>query len=383
MKVTVTAPPPPGVSVEPEVVKVVTIQVGVQGPPGAPGPEGPPGPPGADSTVPGPPGVQGPPGPQGEKGDPGEPGAPGEPGPAGADGADGLSAYEVAVANGFAGSESEWLASLKGEPGEKGEKGAPGDPGEPGPAGADGKDGSDGREVELQKSATHIQWRYEGESAWTDLVLLSDLEGPQGPAGSDGAQGPQGDPGPAGSDGADGREVELQVTGTHIQWRLTGGSWQNLIALSELEGPQGPKGDPGEAGAPGVGVPAGGAAGQVLAKASNTDYDTEWVTGGGGGGAEAFTDLTDAPSSYAGQGGKVVAVAAGEDGLEFVAPQSGGGGLAVRHENTGTHDYTGTAPTGSSESAPVWTVTRITLTSPPVVEAGEGAWSGKENITYG
>ena len=36
----------------------------------------------------------------------------------------------------------------------------------------------------------------------------------------------------------------------------------------------------------GIGVPAGGSTGQVLAKASNTDYDTEWVdqTGGGGSG---------------------------------------------------------------------------------------------------
>ena len=36
---------------------------------------------------------------------------------------DGLSAYEVAVRNGFAGTEEEWLASLEGPPG------APGDPG--------------------------------------------------------------------------------------------------------------------------------------------------------------------------------------------------------------------------------------------------------------
>jgi len=32
-------------------------------------------------------------------------------------------------------------------------------------------------------------------------------------------------------------------------------------------------------------APAGGTTGQVLAKASNTDYDLEWVTGAGGGGA--------------------------------------------------------------------------------------------------
>ncbi|MEV5915824.1 hypothetical protein AB0M00_43945 [Streptomyces chartreusis] len=45
------------------------------------------------------------------------------PGPAGADGEDGASAYEVAVANGFVGSEAEWLASLVGPPGESGSGG--------------------------------------------------------------------------------------------------------------------------------------------------------------------------------------------------------------------------------------------------------------------
>jgi hypothetical protein len=38
-------------------------------------------------------------------------------------------------------------------------------------------------------------------------------------------------------------------------------------------------------GQPGIGVPAGGTTGQVLAKASNTDYDTTWVNQQGGGGA--------------------------------------------------------------------------------------------------
>ncbi len=41
----------------------------------------------------------------------------------------------------------------------------------------------------------------------------------------------------------------------------------------------------GASGPQGVGVPAGGTTGQVLAKASGTNYDTEWVTGGGGGGS--------------------------------------------------------------------------------------------------
>jgi len=258
-------------------------------------------------------GMQGPPGP------PGTQGADGAPGPAGADGSnvvwrgawDVLAAYQeldgvqhggsawVAGADvlvgdepGVAGTWGLWVS--KGDTGPAGEKGAAGDagpqgdPGEagakgdPGEPGAAGVDGADGREVELQKSATHIQWRYEGEPTWTDLVALADLEGPQGPAGNDGAQGA------AGSDGADGREVELQVTATHIQWRLTGGSWLDLVALSELEGPAGQtgaKGDKGDTGAAGAGVPAGGAAGQVLKKSSGADYATAWEDESSGGGS--------------------------------------------------------------------------------------------------
>lgn len=41
----------------------------------------------------------------------------------------GLSAYDIAVANGFVGTESAWLASLKGERGSKGEQGEPGERG--------------------------------------------------------------------------------------------------------------------------------------------------------------------------------------------------------------------------------------------------------------
>ena len=42
------------------------------------------------------------------------------------DGKDGKSAYQIAVAQGFAGSEAAWLLSLKGEKGEKGDPGSGG-----------------------------------------------------------------------------------------------------------------------------------------------------------------------------------------------------------------------------------------------------------------
>lgn len=60
----------------------------------------------------------------------------------GAPGEDGLSAYEVAVANGFVGTEAEWLASLVGPQGPQGIQGVQGIQGETGPAGADGADGA-------------------------------------------------------------------------------------------------------------------------------------------------------------------------------------------------------------------------------------------------
>lgn len=57
---------------------------------------------------------------KGEKGDPGEPGPKGDPGNPGEPGRDGKSAYDVAVENGFVGTESEWLESLKGADGNDG-----------------------------------------------------------------------------------------------------------------------------------------------------------------------------------------------------------------------------------------------------------------------
>lgn len=59
-------------------------------------------------------------------------------------GQSGKSAYEIAVDNGFEGTEPEWLESLKGEPGAKGEQGEPGEKGDPGEKGEKGEKGDPG-----------------------------------------------------------------------------------------------------------------------------------------------------------------------------------------------------------------------------------------------
>ena len=82
----------------------------------------------------------------GEKGDKGD---------TGSRGAAGKSAYEIALQNGFTGTEADWLTSLKGqkgdtgakgEPGEKGERGEKGEKGDTGTPGKDGVNGTDGKD---------------------------------------------------------------------------------------------------------------------------------------------------------------------------------------------------------------------------------------------
>ena len=69
-----------------------------------------------------------------------------------------------------------------------------------------------------------------------------------------------------------------------------GSAWSSLGTLAGPQGPTGATGAVGPAGADGVGVDAGGTTGQVLAKASGTDYDTEWVDQTGGGGTPGGSD---------------------------------------------------------------------------------------------
>lgn len=62
----------------------------------------------------------------------------------GKDGENGKSAYEIAVQNGYDGTESDWLESLKGQKGDTGEPGAPGEKGDRGEKGDTGETGEKG-----------------------------------------------------------------------------------------------------------------------------------------------------------------------------------------------------------------------------------------------
>lgn len=87
----------------------------------------------------------------------------------------------------------------------------------------------------------------------------------------------------------------------------------NTLTYGGLVGATGPAGANGADGTDGEGVPVGGTTGQVLAKASNTDYDTEWVNQTGGG-SSTLDGLTDVSVSAPGSGEFLQ-----YDGVEWVA----------------------------------------------------------------
>lgn len=103
----------------------------------------------------------------------------------------------------------------------------------------------------------------------------------------------------------------------------------DILDAVNVRGMQGLRGEAGLDGENGEGVPMGGDTGQVLAKRSSDSFDTEWVDlppSGGDNGVESFLELSDTPSDYTGQAGKLVAVNPLEDALEFIDAPSGGGG---------------------------------------------------------
>lgn len=134
---------------------------------------------------------------------------------------------------------------------------------------------------------------------------IQGIQGTQGIQGIQGIQGPQGDKGDSYSPGAigpasgrvdyDGEPkgfsyLDIDNGFLYFKRSSTSGDWSAAIEFAQgpqgiqglqgppgAQGPQGIQGEQGEAGTDGVGVPAGGTAGQVLSKVDATNYNTEWV----------------------------------------------------------------------------------------------------------
>ena len=169
-------------------------------------------------------------------------GAAGENGKDGADGKNGVDGKNGADGkDGINGTDGK--NGLDGKDGTDGKDGINGIDGKDGADGKDGKDGKDGvdginaKNIEVQRTETHIQWRYEGDE-WQNLVAIADIEGPAGQNGTD---------------GANGKTPEFRVSENILQWRYVGDEiWLNLYDLTALKGADGRDGADGKDGADGI-----------------------------------------------------------------------------------------------------------------------------------
>lgn len=99
--------------------------------------------------------------------------------------------------------------------------------------------------VQIRVQDGYVQWSSDN-SDWQNVITIDeildaigdDITGPQGQQGEQGLQGEQ---------GVAGKQVEFNVSATHIQWRYVGDSaWNNLIALESIKGEKGDDGDDGQ-----------------------------------------------------------------------------------------------------------------------------------------
>lgn len=156
-------------------------------------------------------------------------------------GNDGLSAYQIAVINGYQGSQTEWLASLVGDKGDKGDTGNPGKDFKivktfPSIAEMNGSGFSDG---DFTMIASDVNDPDDGKLyVWngTSFTYVADLSGSQGIKGDTGKTGDKGDPGEQGEQGISAYQVAVNAgfSGSVDQW---------LASLVGAKGDKGIKGD--------------------------------------------------------------------------------------------------------------------------------------------
>ena len=179
---------------------------------------------------------------------------------------------DVLICDGLGSGSEHWenigsygIRGESGDDGQDGTAGADGSPGADGTDGTDGIDGLDGLEQIIKGAGTYMWITNKNSQVKGDCWIISDNHDEYNQTG----------------------QILVYVNDTA---NLVGAEyWDNVGWIgtpASHGGPQGPQGPQGE---PGDGLIDGGTTGQVLAKASGLDQDTEWVnqTGGSGGSGEA------------------------------------------------------------------------------------------------
>lgn len=271
------------------------------------------------------------------------------------------------------------LVAAFGFDGERGPQGATGPQGPAGPQGSVGPQGATG-----PAGATGPKGD-KGDTGDAGPMGLTGPQGPEGPQGPMGLTGLQGDPGPQGLQGiqgATGLTGPQGATGPAGPKGDTGDTGpQGPAGATGAAGPAGATGAQGEPGEAGVGVPAGGTTGQILAKASAADYATEWVTPSAGGdgptGAEfdaLQAEIVAARGSRANLNNRISTIS------NFASPNAGGTIIGRYYDNAfqGTASTTAAGAANRVEMAPFYTSQplRIDELGVAISTAGAGV-SGK------
>lgn len=145
-----------------------------------------------------------------------------------------FSAYGIAVKHGYTGTEEEWLASLKGDPGEP-------------------------VVIRFDQTSGQLQWKYQNESTWHDVLSLEELQGAlvsstiaQAQEAKDAAEAAQA--------AAEAASSASQEASKHMAYIGSNGNWYQWSAGEgkmvdsgvKAQGIQGVKGDRGEKGEQGI-----------------------------------------------------------------------------------------------------------------------------------
>ena len=199
----------------------------------------------------------------------------------GAPGADGKSAFQIALDNGYQGTEVQWLASLKGDTGAQGatgaagsngNDGAPGAQGPTGAAGSNGNDGAPGATGPTGMSAYDLA-RVDGYTGPDVQAWLLSLKGDKGDTGAPGAKGDTGAPGAKGDTGAPGAKGDTGAPGAKGDTGAPGAKGDTGAPGGKGDpGAPGDKGDKGDQGVAGPILLAGGSTSNSELSQSSANY---------------------------------------------------------------------------------------------------------------
>lgn len=148
-----------------------------------------------------------------------------------------FSAYGIAVKHGYTGTEEEWLASLKGDPGEP-------------------------VVIRFDQTSGQLQWKYQNESTWHDVLSLEELQGAlvsstiaQAQEAKDAAKAAQAAAEAASSASQEASEHMAYIgeNGNWYQWSAGEGKMTDSgVKAQGPTGPTGPQGPQGKQGVQGI-----------------------------------------------------------------------------------------------------------------------------------